>query len=446
MKRFTYIDLFCGPGGLSTGFKNSSFTPLIAVEISDWTVKTYAKNHNAEIIPLDMLLKNKGNLESILTSDNRTCLIHGDVRNVSNDIILEILQKKFKTSTVDVVVGCPPCESFSMAGLRSENDERNDLFANILRIAHCVDSKFVFFENVSGLLTKSRNGQKGGQFDYIINQFEQLNPDTGNKYILASKDTNVIKLTATDYGVPQKRERVFLVGCNSKYGSNKFTYPLKTHGPSTKYSYLSVFEAFYNLPLFYSNEGSDSMQYSTTYEDDYLKGKISDAHYNYMKFICGGEGFVPAYFDETKGIVTAHKAANHRPYMVERFKNIKQGESMLSAVKRLKSEGKEDIVKEYFPKKLFAARGRTLKADEPSFTVTSHCFDEMLHPFCYRSLTPREAARLQTFPDWYEFEGPYLAFHSSPEQDKYEQIGDAVPVLLARALGGSLYNALTSLS
>ena len=84
----------------------------------------------------------------------KTCLIHGDINLVSNELILEILAKKFGEDTVDVVTGGAPCESFSMAGKRLEDDDRNDLFSNILRIAHAVDAKFVLFENVPGLLTK----------------------------------------------------------------------------------------------------------------------------------------------------------------------------------------------------------------------------------------------------------------------------------------------------
>ena len=72
--------------------------------------------------------------------------------------------------------------------------------------------------------------------------------------------------------------------------------------------------------------------------------------------------------------------------------------------------------------------------NEPSFTVTSHCLDEILHPRINRAITPREAARLQSFPDWYQFAGPYVQFHGSKEQDKYEQIGDAIPPLLAHAI------------
>ena len=197
MREYTYIDLFSGPGGLCTGFISEGFLPRIAVEWSDTTVLTYAKSHNAEIYELSQLLENLGNLEKILQKTNKTCLIHGDINKVSNEMIQEILLKKFNETTVDVVTGGAPCESFSMAGKRLEIDERNDLFSNILRIAHAVDSKFVLFENVPGLLTKKRNGKKGGQIDYVFSEFERPDEKTCSFYRIASKDVNTFKCIAS---------------------------------------------------------------------------------------------------------------------------------------------------------------------------------------------------------------------------------------------------------
>ena len=196
MKEYTYIDLFSGPGGLCTGFISEGFVPRIAVEWSDTTVITYAKSHNAEIYELKTLLDNLGHLEDVLVKNKRTCLIHGDINQVSNDMIREILKKKFGENTVDVVTGGAPCESFSMAGKRLEDDDRNDLFSNILRIAHAVQAKFTLFENVPGLLTKKRDGKKGGQVEYVFNEFERVNPETGVFYRLASKNVSDFKCVA----------------------------------------------------------------------------------------------------------------------------------------------------------------------------------------------------------------------------------------------------------
>lgn len=434
---YTYIDLFAGPGGLCTGFKNSGFKPLIAVEMSDNTVLTYARNHNAEIYKLEELINNKGKLEEILDIDsNRTALIHGDIRLVDNDIIKEILQKKFKVNNVDVVAGGPPCESFSMAGKRAEGDERDNLFENMLRIAQATESKYIFFENVPGILTKKSNNIN--VFNIIIDEFNN------HGYKLASTDKNTIKCLASDYGVPQNRERVFLVAINEKYGENKFIYPEKTHGYGRKYPYITVGDALKYLPSLNSGEGEEIQYINYTYEEEYKNNEINEGAYKYIRFISGKEGYIPDHIknDECTSKITNHKAVNHREKMVKRLSYIKQGEGMKKAAERLVSEGKEEIIEMYFPKKLYAARNRRLKENEPSFTVTSHCLDEMVHPVNNRGLTPRETARLQSFPDWYVFEGDYVKFHSDPLQDKYEQCGDAIPVLLVKALAEELKIAL----
>lgn len=434
---YTYIDLFAGPGGLCTGFKNAGFKPLIAVEMSDNTVLTYARNHDAEIYKLEDLIDNKGNLENILNieSDN-TALIHGDIRLVDNEIIKEILCKKFKVSSVDVVAGGPPCESFSMAGKRADGDERDNLFENMLRIAQATESKYIFFENVPGLLTKKSNNIN--VFDIIIDEFNN------HGYKLASTDKNVIKCLAADYGVPQNRERVFLIAMNERYGENKFNYPEKTHGEGRQYPYITVGEALKYLPSLNSGEGEDIQDINYSYEEEYSNNEINEGFYRYIKFISGEEGYIPSHINHDQYVteIANHKAVNHREKMVQRLSYISQGEGMKKAAERLINEGREEIVEMYFPKKLYAARNRRLKENEPSFTVTSHCLDEMVHPISNRGLTPRETARLQSFPDWYVFEGDYVKFHSDPLQDKYEQCGDAIPVLLVKALAEELKIAL----
>ncbi|MDZ5254819.1 DNA cytosine methyltransferase [Clostridium sp. LIBA-8841] len=434
---YTYIDLFAGPGGLCTGFKNAGFKPLIAVEMSDNTVLTYARNHDAEIYKLQDLIDNKGSLEAILNieSDN-TALIHGDIRLVDNEIIKEILYKKFKVTSVDVVAGGPPCESFSMAGKRADGDERDNLFENMLRIAQATESKYIFFENVPGLLTKKSNDIN--VFDIIVDEFNN------HGYKLASTDRNVIKCLAADYGVPQNRERVFLIAMNDKYGENKFNYPEKTHGEGRQYPYITVGEALKYLPSLNSGEGEDIQDINYSYEEEFNNNEINEGFYKYIKFISGKEGYIPSHINHNQYVteIANHKAVNHREKMVQRLSYINQGEGMKKAAERLIDEGRKEIVEMYFPKKLYAARNRRLKENEPSFTVTSHCLDEMVHPISNRALTPRETARLQSFPDWYVFEGDYVKFHSDPLQDKYEQCGDAIPVLLVKALAEKLKMAL----
>ena len=102
----------------------------------------------------------------------------------------------------------------------------------------------------------------------------------------------------------------------------------------------------------------------------------------------------------------------------------------------------EFTYRQVFPNTIYGSRNRRLRERERSFTVTSHCLDELLHPTLNRAITPREAARLQSFPDWYQFSGPYVQFHGDREQDRYEQIGDAIPPLLANAIAREFVGCL----
>ncbi|WP_255573337.1 DNA cytosine methyltransferase [Anoxybacillus sp. ST4] len=429
---YTSIDLFAGPGGLATGFMWSGIKPLIAVEMSYWTVQTYSASHDAEIFDLESFLSGTmENPEKFFRKSERTLLIYGDINKVSNDLISKILKQRFGVDSVDIVTGGAPCESFSMAGKREDGDERDDLFLNILRIARHVKSKMVLFENVKGLLSKRSNGKS--VFKNICDEFESTAYDTS--FCLASRDPHQILLTASHYGVPQNRERIFLVGINRNYNAT-FRYPLPTHGPNRMFPYVTVGDALLDLPEV--RPGEEVTEYTFNLSDHTL----SEQRRDFLLKMRGVTLSVPKHLAFHENSLTSHKAVNHREKMVKRMELIHQGENMKTAAERLISENREDLRRELFPNKLYGARNRRLREDTPSFTVTSHCLDEMIHPFQHRGLTPREAARLQSFPDWYIFEGPFVKFHSDPEQDRYEQIGDAIPPLLAYALGQEVVNTL----
>lgn len=425
---FTSIDLFSGPGGLCTGLKWAGIKPLIAVEMSDWTVETYRVNHNADVLKLDDYLE--GKIEKVgeyFLPNNKTLLIHGDITKVTNELIKKILNERFGVDTVDIVTGGAPCESFSLAGQRKEDDERNNLFLNLVRIAKTVDAHMVLFENVKGLLSKKLDGVSGKMFESICDEFERVDENTGVSFRLATREKQHVLLTSSDYGVPQNRERVFLVGINTKFHAT-YQYPEKLFGTDRPLSYVSVGDALLDLPALNSGEETEAYSFDIS--------TIEETHrLDFLNKMRGVSLPIPEHVDFTGTIITSHKAVNHTPKMVRRMALIRQGEGMKHAAARLLAEGKEEWRQEVFPKKLYAARNRRLKLDQPSFTVTSHCLDEMVHPVSDRALTPREAGRLQSFPDWYSFEGPYVKFHSDPEQDRYEQIGDAIPPLLAYALG-----------
>lgn len=428
------IDLFSGPGGLCTGFRWAGIKALIAVEWSYWTVQTYAASHDADIFDLEKYLNGTmEDPEQYFKENSKTLLIYGDINKVEIELINKILKERFGVDEVDIVTGGAPCESFSMAGDRKQDDERNVLYQNVLRIARGVDSKMFMFENVKGLFSKKKDDISGAMYKHICEEF-QSEIKGKSSFKLASTDKDTVLLKAIEYGVPQARERLFLVGVNKKYNV-EYHYPEKTHGPGCKYDYVTVADALLDLPQIEKSEETEIYDFNISNVEE---GKRKE----FLELMRGISSSAPQGIDFTKSSVFNHKAPGHTAKMYERIKSIKQGENMKKAYERLVEEGKEDFAKENFPRKLYAARNRRLVPSEPSFTVTSHCLDEMIHPILDRALTPREAARLQSFPDWYQFKGPYVKFHSDPEQDQYEQIGDAIPPLLGLALGREVVKTL----
>lgn len=432
---YTSIDLFAGPGGICTGFKWAGIKPLISVEMSDWTVETYKASHNADVLDLKLYLDGElDKIKHIFKPSDKTVLIHGDIRDVSNELIDKILKERFNTDTVDIVTGGAPCESFSMAGKRNEEDERNNLFLNLERIAKHVDSKMVLFENVRGLFSKKLDGKAGKMYESICDEFESENDD-GIAFKLASREKDVVLMKASEYGVPQDRERIILVGVNKKYNST-FNYPEKTHGPGKQFDFVTVEDAIMDLPtLVDPKQGEEEIEYQAIIKENY-----SEKRKRFLAIISGVSLPKPSHIEGIN--VNSHITPGHTDKMLNRLSYIKQGEGMKAAAERLIEEGKSELRTLYFPNKLYAARNRRLKINKPSFTMTSHCLDEAVHPIYNRGLTPREAARLQSFPDWYIFKGPYVKFHSDPEQDRYEQIGDAIPPIFAYAIGVEVVKTL----
>lgn len=445
------IDLFSGPGGLCTGFKWAGILPLIAVEWTDTTVETYSVTHNAEILEMEKYITdgvvNEEYLNTFLHESVQSIVIHGDINFVSNDMIKKLLYHRYgvdsQTETVDVVSGGAPCESFSLAGTRTDGDERDDLFSNIIRISRAVNTKVILFENVKGMFSKAKDGKKGAIFEYICDTFEKK--DVIPSYKLVSREQNNILLKACDYGVPQMRERLFLVSVRRDLLDEVvFSYPEKEYGPGRKYPYVTVEDAISDLPKIEMGQESEKYKklkkYKSGNQDRFvsiMRGTINDEEMH---------AEVPKHLIEAglyaDNKISSHKAPGHIKRKQELLALIREKESMRMAYERLTKEGIIEKYRHLFPNTIYGSRNRRLIKTEPSFTVTSHCLDEVLHPKLNRAVSPREAARLQSFPDWYQFAGPYVQFHGDKVQDRYEQIGDAIPPLLAYALAREIIKAL----
>ncbi|MCM1169274.1 MAG: DNA cytosine methyltransferase [Bacteroides sp.] len=375
----THIDCFAGPGGICTGLAAAGFETKVAIEHIKSCCDTYSTNHPTVKV------------------------IHSDIRKVKAKDILPFIPKE----GVDLVTSGMPCETFSTAGntSRSFYDDRQFLFREGIRIAKISKAKMILFENVPAITSKT-----------ISREDKTLIVDVLKKELVEAGYSNFIEvvLDATKFGVPQRRNRFFILA------SKNSAWKLEIPQPTTDRP-MTVFEALCDLPNAEPNANKDIKKYTGTYS----------AFSSLMKDLVfwKREGF--------SSELTLQTSMNHRPSTIKRFSLLQEGEGLRELFERYTGKEREVLQKEkVLPKKMFIKRNVRLRLDEPSSTVTSHCLDEFVHPIYNRALTVRECARLQSFPDSYYFAGPYLVPHiDRTVQDKYEQIGDAVPPLLAYAWG-----------
>lgn len=388
MMAYTHIDCFSGPGGICTGLHAAGFETKVAIEYIKSCVDTYSANHP------------------------EVHMIWSDIREVKEEQILPYIPEE----GVDLVTSGMPCETFSTAGntSRSFYDERQFLFREGIRIAQISKAKMILFENVPAITTKtvSKKSKK-----LIVDVLKKELKDAGyGNYI-------EVVLSANQFGVPQKRNRYFILA--TKYSDWKLSVPT----PTTVQD-VSVEDAFAGLRNVIANSGKEQIRYT---------GKES----NYSLLMKDDQFWKRTTKEEGK--VINHMPMKHRACTLERFSLLKQGESLKDLFDRYEGKEREELqARRVLPKKVFIKRNYRLKINEASPTVTSHCLDEFVHPKYDRALTVRECARLQSFPDSYDFcGGPYIVPHiDRTTQDKYEQIGDAVPPLLAYAWGTEISSIL----
>ena len=388
----THIDCFSGPGGICTGFEAAGLKTLVAIEFIQSCVDTYSANHP------------------------EVHVIHSDIRNVTPEQILPYIP----ADGVDIVSSGMPCETFSTAGntSRSFYDDRQFLFREGIRIAQIANAKLVLFENVPAITTKTvAKGSKKLIIDVL--KEELVEAGYGN-YI-------EVVLNAMDYGVPQSRKRYFILA--SKDPNLSLSFPEATTTPD---SYVTVEDAFKGLEDVIPNSNTESKVYTNDFS-------------NYSNLMRDNKFWRRDRYSTPNPSVSYQMPMKHRACTLERFKLLNPGESLKDLFDRYEGEEREELQsRRVLPKKMFIKRNYKLKLDEPSPTVTSHCLDEFVHPLYNRALTVRECARLQSFPDSYDFiGGPYLTPHLHNDiQDKYEQIGDAVPPLLSHAWGKKIVELL----
>lgn len=316
-----------------------------------------------------------------------------DIREVGVEDIIEKL--KIGVGDLHLVAGGPPCQGFSLAGPRLDGDPRNQMFKEFVRIVGGLRPQAFLFENVPGLMSMS----KGLVLRAILDEFENLGYSCVYRI-----------LNAADYGVPQARPRFILIG--SRDGV-RLDFPEPTHASPDKLAgifsdglkpYVTVWDALSDLPFIHQSEGEEILQHSSKYFNDFQKERRGS---------------------RLPGTVFNHRATSHSDKIVERYAAIPEGGDNSQVPEELRTK-KINVFK--------------LHGDRPARTVTCNHRTDLLHPKFPRGTTVREAARLQSFDDDYQFFGNLTRKAKYVTQD--DQVGNAVPPLLARALGQKLKSDL----
>ena len=417
-QKFTMIDLFAGCGGLSLGMEEAGFSPLLFSEINLNAAETYIANRTGEeIIPV------------------------GDVYSLT-DANLAILKSYWKrrkgVADVDLICGGPPCQGFSGIGhrrtfaLEKKDIPSNQLFREMIRIISAVRPKIFLFENVRGLLVSkwSAEGRNGEIFEQILKEFRQI-PGYAVRWELVH---------AKDYGVPQNRPRVLLVGlrCDvfDKPAEQLFLLAENAEAgayqSSGKPAPTAVRDGFLPAPSGVPPTMEELL--SDLEDEDYLEKGATSC---YQSAPCSEFQRMLRTLPDGKilgkgAAVTDHEYSKHSPVVRKKFAHMIANNGEIPEEMRTKK-----FAQRVFPKKW--------PAEGPNITACS-LPEDYVHYSQPRGPTVREWARIQTFPDWYVFTGarttggrrragdPSLGVWTR-DVPRYTQIGNAVPVLLARRVG-----------
>ena len=377
MKNYTSIDLFAGCGGLSLGFKMAGIYSILASDIDENCQKTFTQNFTET----PFLCKDIIQIEK------------SEIDNIIGDVI------------PDMIIGGPPCQGFSLANKnrnKIQDDPRNRLFYHFVKFINWYSPKVFVMENVKGLL--SMNG--GKVIKTIVDEF-----------INAGKGYNVEYkiLKASDYGVPQTRERVIIIGFRKDLNIiPTFPTPLNSEP-------ITVDMAISDLPCILSGEGGEIMDYDSAPLNDYQRLMRGNSQK-----------------------VRNHVAMRHTQRLIDRFHAIKQGQSLVD-VWETHGSVKRGCPTERSTTK-FGQNNQRVYGNKPAPTIAASFQSNFIHPYLDRNFTAREGARLQSFPDDFIFKGMRTKMSWETGLSQYQQIGNAVPVLLAYAIAKNIITQLKNTS
>jgi DNA (cytosine-5)-methyltransferase 1 len=373
------VDLFAGAGGMTLGFEQAGFDVLASVEIDPIHCATHEYN-----FPM-------------------WTAICASVTEISGDDIRQ--RSKIGDREVDVVFGGPPCQGFSMMGKRAFDDPRNQLVSHFMRLVKELNAKYFVMENVKGLTL----GNHRQFLDEVIENFEENGYHIINPYKV---------LDASHFGVPQHRERLFLIGC--RQGLKLPNYPSPITKPAKAKRIPKELVCLPNSPTVRDAIAGlpDISQYSELMQQDKFQvefGQFSE----YVKLI---NNFSESNFgykrEYDKKLLTSSLMSKHQETSIQRFRDTAQGE--VESISR-------------FYKLALDGISNTLRAGTPSnrgaFTAP-----RPIHPITPRCITVREAARLHSYPDWFRFHK--TIWHG------FRQVGNSVPPLLAKAVASQIIQVI----
>lgn len=348
------VDIFAGCGGLSYGFEMSGYEILLGIDNWQDCLDTFLYNHkNSKILCEDISKVKKQDIDKII--DNKK---------------------------VDVLVGGPPCQGFSLAGKRDSKDSRNKLVLEYVKIVKDLKPKFFVLENVIGLLS-----MKDEAGNLVIENLEKEFKKIGYKISYKA-------LYAHNYGVPQKRRRVFIVGNNLNIN---FEFP-KPINDGDKVKFITVGDAISDLPFLDNDFGEENTKH---------KNKPKSKYQEFMR-------------SKTDKLLN-HTKSQHSDQTIKVINLVPEGGNW------------KDLPSEYQNIRSYSNTWKRLDSKLPSVTIdTGH-----RHHFHYKANrvpTVRESARIQSFPDHFEFKGTRTS--------QFKQVGNAVPPLLAKAIADKILSYL----
>ena len=400
-KSFTYIDLFAGAGGLSEGFLRNGFTPIAHVEMNKSaceTLKTrvayhYLKSHRGFSHYIKYLKKeiSREELWDQIPQEEMDSVIQSEISSKTIISLFDIIDSKVKGKKIDVIIGGPPCQAYSIVGRARDpkgmsDDPRNHLYKFYVKFLKKYKPKMFVFENVPGILS-AKNGEYFSKIKKAIEaagynfEYETLN----------SKHFNVL----------QDRKRVIIIGWRNDY---EFCYP-KFNKVVNEYTIKK--DLFFDLRIIQQGTGNDFEKYLKPSNEYLKKAKIRNG----------------------LNIVTQHKARPNNDNDLEIYKIAIH--KMIDEEKRLNYIDLPKRLKKHKNETVFTNRFQVVNPNSISHTVVAHISGDG-HYYIYpdkkqvRSISIREAARIQSFPDDYYFEGGQTA--------AFKQIGNAVPPLMAEGI------------